>query len=269
MSKEKEINQHLEKGESNYSIKPLLSEEVDELYNSLEKINWAPWLAASCKTIEGRTHTFTKGQLVMKDKSGLMLACLSLNQINWDGNPKTLPSWDNVAGNPTDYSNTYIQNGNTLVLMSMNVNPNYKGLHLPTKMINETQKLANELSVKYLIGSFRPSGYGLAKIHSKSQPDFWSYCQQTRKGTNKPVDPWLGSLWHNGMQLIKPDNKAMFVSVGFSEFMGYKSSYNPELWVSKDYLKWECGEVGTWYTDPDQKTAYYIESNVWGSLPLK
>jgi len=199
----------------------------------------------------------------MKDAQGHYAASLSLNKINWDGDIAHLPSWDDVAGDPTDYSKTYIPNGNTLVLLSMNVAGEYKGLQLPSKMIDAAVHAAKSLDVAHLIGSFRPSGYGEVK---KGMPDldFETYCMLKKHGSDKPLDHWLGSLWHMGMKMLAVDDKAMTVSVPISEFEVYKQSD----WKEIQPGIWECGEVGTWKVNEKSGMATYQESNVWGSLPL-
>jgi hypothetical protein len=237
--------------------------EAPDIYTALEHPNWAPWLEASVETIAGRATVFPEGQLIMKDGQGHYAASLSLNLINWDGITDHLPSWDDVAGEPTDYSKTYVPNGNTLVLLSMNVAGEYKGLHFPTKMIDAAVQTAKSLGVTHLIGSFRPSGYGEIK---KGMPDldFETYCMLKKHGSDKPLDHWLGSLWYMGMKMLKVDDKAMTVTVPLSGFEAYKQ---PD-WEKILPGVWECGEVGKWMVDEKSDIATYEESNVWGSLPL-
>jgi len=239
------------------------SEEAPALYEGLEHPNWAPWLEAGISSLAGRAKVFPEGQLVMKDGQGHYAASLSLNQINWDGIIEHLPSWDDVAGDPTDYSKTYTPNGNTLVLLSMNVAPEFKGLQLPSKMIDAAKQVANTLGVSHLIGSFRPSGYGEIK---KGVPDleFETYCMLKKSFSDKPIDHWLGSLWHMGMKMLEVDHKAMTVMVPMTEFESYKQAD----WKEVKPGIWECGEVGQWNVDAESGTATYQESNVWGSLPL-
>lgn len=242
-----------------------------------------------------------------------MVASLSMNQINWDGNPDTLPSWDDVAGTQTtDYSETYQVDGNTLVLMSMNVSPKSKGQQLPAKIIEYVKLLAQAKGAEHIIGSFRPSGFGKAKlemlpersgsyyahmkgldkdmsqypIHAKygqkslrDPSQFWSYCIATVPGTEKPIDPWLRSLWWAGMKLLKEDQMAMDVSVSQEEFDHYQHTYYPGRWqrfgISQgNWETWECGEVGVWKRHLDDSAgpvtqARYFESNVWGTIPFK
>lgn len=235
------------------------------IYTQLEHPNWAPWLEASVETIAGRATIFPKGQLLIKD-NGLLSASLSMNQINWDGSVDTLLSWDNVAGfNTTDYSETYQSHGNTLVLMSMNVAPQAKGKQLPTRLITYAKQLAQELGLQYILGSFRPSGYGMAKQQLGFTLLFWEYCMMKQSGTEKPIDPWLRSLWWNGMRMLKEDSQAMVVTIPLSRFEDYKQTYKPDLWRETSPGNWECGEVGNWRTNDG--IAIYQESNVWGIIP--
>jgi len=237
------------------------------MYDVLEHPNWAPWLEASAQTLAGRAAVFPAGQLVMKDLQGHYAASLSLNQINWDGVVAHLPSWDDVAGDPTNYSKTYIPNGNTLVLLSMNIAPSYKGLQLPSKMLDAAKNLTKSLGVMHLIGSFRPSGYGEIKKGMQGL-DFETYCLLKQNGSKKPLDPWLRSLWWNGMTMLAVDEKAMTVPVSIGEFEEYKHTYKPDAWFEIKPGIWECGEVGQWTVNKESGIATYQESNVWGSLPL-
>jgi hypothetical protein len=251
-----------------YTLSSWASKEVQALYSALEEPNWAPWLSASPETLAARADVFPEGQLVMKDPSGAYIGSLSLNQIMWDGKPNHLPSWDEVAGDPTDYSTTYNPHGNTLVLLSMNVSPEWKGKHVPSKLIINAKKLAFKLGIAHIMGSFRPSGYGEAKQQMGFDLDFAAYCNMTRQDSSKPIDPWLGSLWHMGMHMVAIDKNAMIVSVPMDEFLGFKQTYKPNVWKEIVPGTWECGEVGVWKVDEQMQSATYKESNVWGSLPL-
>lgn len=238
------------------------------IYQWLEQPNWAPWLAAGPETIAGRGAVFPQGQLLLKDRIwGKAYASLSLNRIFWDGNPAQLPNWDTVAGDPTDYSTTYQPQGNTLVLMSMNIRPDYQGLQLPAKMIDHTLATAHALGIEHVIGSFRPSGYGAAKKEAGYQLDFAEYCATVKPGSDKPVDPWLRSLAWKGMRMMAVDHQAMVVPVPIGIWKGYMGFYKPGEWVETAENVWECGEVGKWTVDPQNGVATYQESNVWGILP--
>lgn len=264
---------------SQFTIESWTPEIAGEIYEKLEHPNWAPWLEASQETIAGRAAVFPEGQLLLKE-NGVPVASLSMNKIHWDGNSDHLPSWDQVAGkDKTDYSETYQPDGNTLVLMSMNVADDAKGKQLPAKLIAYVKQLALDMGVEHVIGSFRPSGYGKAKKdHDYSLP-FWDYCQMKVPGTDKPLDPWLRSLWWVGMQMIKPDKSAMEVTVNADDFYNYQNNYHPDVW-EKVYTThtrngrnivdfWECDEVGYWVIWNQDKKALYKESNVWGEIPFK
>lgn len=263
--------------QSGLSIESWKQEDAAAIYEQVEHPNWAPWLEASQATIEGRAKVFPKGQLMItdidEDGKKVILATLSMNQVHWNGNIEQLPNWDTVAGlEVTDYSETYQPTGNTLVMMSMNVAPDAKGNQLPTKMIEYVKLLAQELGIEHVIGSFRPSGYGAAKLahlsqHRESLP-FWEYCTMQRELSGKPIDPWLRSLSWNGMQMLKEDDQAMVVTVPLAEFFHYKQSFKPDLWQEVQPGVWECGEVGRWTVDKTADTATYQESNVWGIVHL-
>lgn len=241
--------------------------EVYALHAALERPNWAPWLSASPESLAGRAKNFPEGQLVLTC-GNQYVASLSLNQIHWNGDIHTLPSWDAVAGDPTDFSKTYTPHGNTLVLLSMNVAPAWKGKQIPAMMITTAQQLAHTLGVEHLIGSFRPSGYGAIKKGMEYALDFETYCGLKRHGTDKPLDPWLGSLWHMGMKMVAVDHAAMTVAVTIDEFYGYQRDYHAGQWEEIQSGIWECGEVGRWTVNAPHDIAVYSESNIWGSVPF-
>jgi hypothetical protein len=140
-------------------------------------------------------------------------------------------------------------------------------MHLPGKMIDAAANLGGKLKVDHLIGSFRPSEFGKLKPGLGWDMDFWEYCLMKKSYSDKPIDHWLGSLWHKGMKMLAPDYQAMAVQVSLEEFESYKQTYQPDMWQEIKPKVWECGEVGTWYVQADY--AEYIESNVWGELPIK
>jgi len=239
-----------------------------DIYKFLEQPNWAPWLEASQETISGRAKTFPQGQLViLETNTGLPIASLSTNLINWDGNPNNLPNWDLVAGEPTDYSQTYCPKGDTLVLMSMNVSQEYQGTGLARELIGQITQVARGLGCQHLIGSFRPSEFGKYKNQIDWQISFEDYCQQVRED-GLPIDGWLRSLARNGMRSLAIDHQAMTVAVTLDELQFYKNNYKPEFWQEISPGIWECGEVGQWQVLESQGKAVYKESNLWGELPL-
>ena len=252
------------------------------IYTQLEHPNWAPWLEASAESINGRATFFPEGQLLILDEAGDPIASLSTNRIQWDGNPETLPTWDDIAGDPSDYSQTYDPNGNTLVLMSMNVHPSQKGKQMPAKLVQQVQIMAHELGITHLIGSFRPSDFGTYKKNVGQNISFWEYA--TNMKTNRvdtdgtlgkagesialPIDGWLRSLAWLGMTPVKEDTTAMTVTVPINEFYEYQHNYHPESWWQDKSGLWHCSEVGSWYIDTQANTATYRESNLYGQLPL-
>ncbi len=250
-----------------YSIGNIAAKDAQVVFEILEKPNWAPWLAASPQTIAGRAEVFPAGQLLAKDIRGFPMACLSMNRINWNGDPASLPSWDEVAGDPTTYENTYKPEGNTLALMSMNVNPDHQREGYARKLIEQAKLLGLKLpGISYVIGSFRPNEYGKYKLEGSDHLiDFNSYCEMRRED-GLPVDGWLRNLTRNGMKPIKVDPKAMVVTLSLEEFLKLQKSHYSLPWVEISPGTWECGEVGNWVLDNEHGTVIYKESNLWGKL---
>lgn len=238
---------------------------IESIYD-LEKECWAPWLAAALESLNGRAEVFENGQLCVYSEHGL-LASLSVNEIEWDGNPSTLPTWDDVAGDPTTYEHTYAPHGNTLCLMSMNVSPLGRGKQLPALLIKTLLDYAQGAGIEHVIGSFRPSAYSQASLMAIEQgnqpPEFAEYCETTDQSGN-PVDPWLRSLTKNGMKPLAVDHKAMYIPLSAEEFEELKQ---PD-WKEFDFhgqTAWWCEETGFFYPQPDGSYVY-CESNLWGRL---
>lgn len=249
-----------------FTIGSWKQEDTISVYQNLEVPNWAAWLAASTETLAGRAEVFPKGQLIIKSSDGEPLASLSMNLISWNGQNEDLPSWDEVAGEPTTYVNTYDPKGNALVLMSMNVSPEHQGSGYARMLVEKAKSLAQELGVDYLIGSFRPNEYGRYKLANLGKTiSFEEYCNMQRED-GWPVDSWLRNLKRNGMQPLKVDHRAMVVKVSVDEFSSYQQLYKPELWVEVLPNVWECGEVGSWKVDEKTGIVTYEESNLWGII---
>ncbi len=237
-----------------------------EPIDQLEKECWAPWLAASSASLEGRAEVFPQGQLCVA-AGKTVLASLSLNRIVWKGDPTALPSWDEVAGEPTDYSQTYKPAGNTLCLMSMNVRPNARGLRLPGLLIDTVKHYASEAGIDNIIGSFRPSGYGTKVLQAVEShlklPAFEEYVKATDAG-GQPIDPWLRSLFKNGMHELAIDQQAMTVSITQEEFDEYQQPSWKMVEIESQKI-WCCGETGFFFSQPDG-SYIYKEKNVWGKI---
>lgn len=260
------MNEKKEDTGSHYIIGNWQQKDVQAIYEELEHPNWAPWLEAKPCSLAGRTVSFPDGQLMIKSIHGKPLASLSMNKIMWDGDMKTLPSWDEVAGEPTTYEKTYVPSGNTLVLMSMSVHHLHTGEGYARKLIEQAKLLAIKLEVNYLIGSFRPNEFGAYKLaHIGKDVDFATYCKLTRQD-GLPIDGWLRNLTRNGMRSLIVDSHAMTVSMPIKDFEYYKQTYRPHVWCEINQDVWECGEVGTWKVDYNNGIATYKESNLWGLI---
>lgn len=248
-------------------VKTWTPETASHIHQTLEVHNWAPWLAASETSLIGRSLVFPEGQLLIQASNGEIVASVSANRIDWDGQVDSLPNWDTIAGDPTTYETTYAQNGNTLVLMSMNVHPKYKKFGLATTLIKQIQEVAKKLDVEYLVGSFRPSEFGMFK-NINGPVSFEEYISMKRKEDQLPVDAWIRSLTRSKMKPLKVDKQAMTVSgIDMETFADLQHNYNIDMWKQVGEFTWECGEVGQWTINPKTKLATYVESNLWGIFP--
>lgn len=242
-------------------------EDAQLIFNDLESRNWAPWLSTPEHVLADYAQVFPEGQLIIKDNDGIPIATLTTNRINWDGDPESLTTWDDIAGGSVEignYRNTYTPDGNTLVLMSMNVHPDHQGNGYAKTLVEQIQATAKKLGVNHVISPFRPTNYGDYK-RQYGDPGFDAYCGMTRED-GFPVDGWLRNLARNGMQPLKIAEKSMKVIVPTSQFEEYKINYNPQSWKQIGDDMWECGEVGTWQVS--NGNAVYTENNIWGEIPF-
>jgi GNAT superfamily N-acetyltransferase len=232
----------------------------------LEKECWSPWLAASLGSLKGRAEVFPNGQLCIYSELGL-LGTLSVNEIQWDGQPSSLPTWDQVAGEPTTYEHTYVPNGNTLCLMSMNVSPLGRGQQLPKLLIATLLDFAKNKGIEHVIGSFRPSAYSQAVLTAVKQgqepPVFETYCQTVNEH-GEPVDPWLRSLSKNGMKPLAVDHHAMQIPISQEEFASVQKPDWQQITIAGQPVWW-CAETGFFCPQADGSYVY-SESNIWGAL---
>jgi GNAT superfamily N-acetyltransferase len=257
----------LGKNIDNKAIRLWKPEDAGSIFHRLEKQNWAPWLCSPPEVLVTYSRLFPEGQLLITDHKDNPVASLTLNRINWDGNPQTLTTWDAVAGGSVangDYQRTYAPEGNTLVLMSINVKYQEQGHGYARQLIDKAKETAQILGVEYLISPFRPSEYGKYKSKYRD-PGFLEYCRMTdRDGV--PIDKWLRNLTRNEMRFLRVAEDSMVVTVSAKKFEELKESYNMGLWKEIAPDVWECGEVGRWHAQ--RRYATYIEPNLWGEMPI-
>lgn len=263
------------------------TDELQYLCDNLHTPNWAPWLAWLPQDLAGHREAFPEGQLSISDERNLPIAVLATNQIQWDGNVESLPTWDEVAGSDFTFRETRVPNGNTLCLMAMSIAKDHQGEHLPEQLVAQLKELAVSKNIEHIIGDFRPSGFGEYKRLTGSF-DFDEYVS-LRREDGLPEDPWLRNLTRQGMQPLSADYRAMVIPASLAELKEYQASYNPEDWYKVSDQKarevliathdpakdlgefdeiWECDETGTWYVNSKTEQAVYIESNYYGELPI-
>ncbi len=257
------------------------------LYDTLERENWAPWLRFDVNQLNQQAHVFPEGQIVLGE-AGEPDIMLAANRVNWDGQRTTLPSWDAIAGTEYTFEDTYQPSGNTFVLMSMSARKEAKGHGLSQRVFDRVRAVANDQGMEHIIGDFRPSGFGAHKAET-GDLNFMKYIAATRDD-GLPQDPWLRAVKRQGTELLQVDRRAMVISADVAQVEAWAQEHKPEAWQEVTdpeqaayLLDWheplqdleqvdqilECGETGTWYMDRENGKAVYIESNVWGEVPLE
>lgn len=245
------------------NIKQWNEDDVEKIYNELEKPNRAPRLASNIETMQKRSTVFPEGHIVGKIWEEL-IASLSTNRIDRDGKIWSLWSWDDVAGDPSDYSQTYKLSWNTLVMMSMNVSKNHIWKWVAKQMIDSIKEIWSILEVENIIWSFRPNEFWKHKLISPTLT-FEEYIHLKRKDW-RPVDKWLRSLQKNWMKYLKIDNTAMQIEVSQGQLSEYQKKYNPKLWLKHWDHELLCGE--TWSRNTLSEQPMYTESNLRWHLPF-
>jgi hypothetical protein len=260
-----------------------------EIFDALEAPSWAPWLRFSADQLDFQAELFESGQLLLCDRSDEPVAVLSTTRIDWDGQPASLPTWDELAGDIPTFATRYVPDGDALVLLSASVRQDVRGLGVGTLLIDRGKEIAGRLAIENVIGPFRPSDFGTHKLRHPRR-SFDGYCA-LRRDDGAHVDGWLRTLGRHRLELLRVESKAMVVETTAEDFRCFRHSYRPGSWSRVDdtaafdlrvgehspgehlghvHAAWECCETGTWYLDddPGAGAAVYIESNVWGRIPL-
>jgi GNAT superfamily N-acetyltransferase len=159
---------------------------------------------------------------------------------------------------------------NSIVLVSIAVDPQYQRLQLPSRLIARAKDTAKRLGLKYVISPFRPNAYGAFKAERRATHSahlFEEYCGlQTPEGL--PQDPWMRVLARNGVQFLQPVPRSYRVVGSLERFDDFRRIFKPESWYSPAPDTWECGETPTWYVDRFKKAVMSVEPNIWGSVTL-
>ncbi len=252
-----------------YSISEWSINNASDLYK-LEVKTWAPWLRKPLKNFKTIAKLFPEGQRKMTNRKGEIVAAVTTNRINWDGNTASLYSWDSIAGGSietSDYTTTYTQDGNTLSIMSISVDPATQGKGLATILVREVVDIARNIGVEHLICSLRPSKYGEFKLKpGNASIGLVEYCKLTGSD-GLPLDPWLRIATKYHMMPQRIENESIKIEVSKDKFENFRRTYRREGWRENNDGHWECAETGKWLLKGDR--AEYVEPNLWVEIPLK
>jgi GNAT superfamily N-acetyltransferase len=254
----------------------------------LERMCWAPWFRFEEKDFVLHRELFPQGQMTVVDREEQrVVAALSTGCVTWDGSLDSLPTRREVTGDPVAFRQVHDPRGNTIVLLSMSVDPTFRGRGLAESALTRIQGIAGQLGLEHVISDFRPGGYGICRERS-------GFCRireyvARRREDGLLEDPWLRAVVRAGGRFLRLDPRAMVVPASGAMLEEYRSGYRPEEWNLVDdpevighligfhrpYLDLaaidevlDCGEVGWWFVDRDADAAVYIEANVSGELPV-
>jgi GNAT superfamily N-acetyltransferase len=200
--------------------------------------------------------------------------------VNWDGRATSLPTWDALAAPGNTFADRFVPHGNTLVTISMSVEPDARGEGCAAELLRQAKRLAEDSDLTWVAGDYRPSAYAEAK---KAGALFGEY-SRARRADGCLVDPWLRAIERAGFEFVRVDSRAMVCHATVQQVDEWRQSYRSPEWylVADDSLIaslmaehrpqqegvepteiWECGETGSWYVDRASGHAVYVESNCW------
>jgi hypothetical protein len=164
-----------------------------------------------------------------------------------------------------------LRNANSLMLVAMIVKPEARGSKVPSLFFAHLKThLKAQLGCQTIVAPFRPSGFGLFKAQRRltlSQEIFDQYCAM-RDGTGRLVDPWLRSVEKNGFVFFRTEMRSIRFARSVAQFKAFKRSFKPQDWYQSAEGTFECGEVLTWYVNPNLDLVYSLEPNCWGKATL-
>lgn len=176
--------------------------------------------------------------------------------------------FDRAAGK---VRNSRMAGANAIYLIAILVDPDYRGINLPVRLIEEAQESARRLGYDYVVAPFRPNAYGAYKAARKaahSNELFLEYAHSTRDD-GLPVDPWLRGVVRLGAQLLTPVPRSLSIKGSLAKFEQVRQTYRPNDWYSPAPDVWECGETCTWYVDRARRLVVSNEPNYWGVFDLR
>lgn len=260
-------------------------ELVRHVHELVETPTWAPWLRFSLEEMQAYTSVFPQGQIVHIGDDTRPAGALTSLRMRWDGDPTALGTWDALSGHDTSVAEAHDPAGNTLLMLSVSIRPDGQGRGVSAGLVDHARRVAHDLGLEHVISPFRPSGFGAHKA-AGGHADFDAYRRATR-ADGLPVDPWLRALTRLGMEQLRVVDAAMVVRCPLAEVEGWRASYRAGSWFALDEDRaavlvdalpddivdtvdevWECGETGSWFVDRMAGEATYVESNVWGEIPL-
>jgi GNAT superfamily N-acetyltransferase len=257
------------------------------------------WL--ECRAANARARLYPEFYLEVRTDDGRLVAVLSTAPTYWSGHPQALhdlPYYDRALhwgwGKTPFVVATYVaaaellrlprlfdaalarfrhrklDGANAIVLIGMAVDPEYRGRHVPSLLLEEVRRSAARLGLDHIVAPFRPNAYGAFKMGRRAAHDpalFEEYCS-LRDASGLPRDPWLRVIARHGGRFVRTEPRSFSVEGSIARFEAFRAAHRAECWYSPAHDVWECGETPTWYVDRCRKRVLAVEPNVWGVLPV-
>ena len=163
-----------------------------------------------------------------------------------------------------------LSDANCIVLIALTVDPHYRNMKLPSLLLSSVQETAQRLGMAYVMGPFRPSGYGAFKAErhvAHSNLLFEEYCG-LKNDEGLPIDPWMRTVARHHVEFLKIEPRSLQVPGSIDQFESFRKNYKPGNWYSPSLDVWECGETPTWYVDRCKKQVLSVEPNIWGMIRI-
>ncbi|MBC8945664.1 transferase [Xenorhabdus indica] len=167
----------------------------------------------------------------------------SLNQLPDDG-------WDAVLRKGAEAKGK--KQANMLSALSVTVDPEFRGHHVPALLIDSVKQTAREAGLQGMVVPVRPSLKSCYPLQ-----DFVEYCNwKNEKG--EPFDPWIRTHWRLGAKIIKPALRSMNIYGTVEEWQEWIGMKFPQ---SGEYII--PGGLVPLVVDTEKQMAHYIEPNLW------
>lgn len=235
--------------------RPELADRIGELESESfpEYVNAEPtWSECFPKILEAQAHL----QIFIVDgKCDELLAVICHCQLSWDGDPTTLPGYNQLLRETLVEDDT--QQPNMLVGIMGIVPDKHRGKNVPEKLYMAMQKLAKDYNFDYITSPIRPTLKHLYPNYSTEEYLSW----KTKDG--RPFDPWIRTNMASDTECLGIAHDSIGVTASLEQWQEWCGMVFP---VSGEYLI--PGGHKLLKVDVENDSAFYGEDHVWYSYDL-